>query len=155
MWHVSSRSGVASLRTAVHLLLTYLLITWKLYRRICKNLTDTDRTDRPTSGTTGGRHHGCRTSFAGAGAVLSGQPVTPLVDGGRFRTPQPPGQLRQWCNRCRVATSAYSRDRHRTGGEVQLRNKHPPRRTGINAESGKKSLTFSVHPLNVSHDHAV
>ena len=25
MWHVSSRSGVATLRTAVHLLLTYLL----------------------------------------------------------------------------------------------------------------------------------
>jgi len=27
MWHVSSRSGVATLRTAMHLLLTYLLIT--------------------------------------------------------------------------------------------------------------------------------
>jgi len=27
MWHVSSRSGVATLRTAIHLLLTYLLIT--------------------------------------------------------------------------------------------------------------------------------
>jgi len=26
MWHVSSRSGVATLRTAIHLLLTYLLI---------------------------------------------------------------------------------------------------------------------------------
>jgi len=26
MWHVSSHSGVATLRTAVHLLLTYLLI---------------------------------------------------------------------------------------------------------------------------------
>jgi len=25
MWHVSSRSGVASLRTAIHALLTYLL----------------------------------------------------------------------------------------------------------------------------------
>ena len=25
MWHVSSRSGVATLRTAIHLLLTYLL----------------------------------------------------------------------------------------------------------------------------------
>jgi len=28
MWHVSSRSGVATLRTAIHLLLTYLLIFW-------------------------------------------------------------------------------------------------------------------------------
>ena len=27
MWHVSSRSGVATLRTAMHLVLTYLLIT--------------------------------------------------------------------------------------------------------------------------------
>jgi len=27
MWHVSSRSGVATLRTAIHLLLTYVL-TW-------------------------------------------------------------------------------------------------------------------------------
>ena len=27
MWHVSSRSGVATLRTAMHLLLTYLLTT--------------------------------------------------------------------------------------------------------------------------------
>jgi len=26
MWHVSSRSGVATLRTAIHLLLTYLLL---------------------------------------------------------------------------------------------------------------------------------
>jgi len=26
MWHVSSRSGVATLRTAIHLLLTYLLM---------------------------------------------------------------------------------------------------------------------------------
>jgi len=34
--------------------------------------TDTDRTN--TSGTTGGWRHGCQTSFAGAGAVLSGQP---------------------------------------------------------------------------------
>ena len=25
MWHMSSRSGVATLRTAIHLLLTYLL----------------------------------------------------------------------------------------------------------------------------------
>ena len=30
MWHVSSRSGVATLRTAVHLLLTYLLTSMKL-----------------------------------------------------------------------------------------------------------------------------
>jgi len=27
MWHVSSRSGVATLRTAIHLLLTYLFTT--------------------------------------------------------------------------------------------------------------------------------
>ena len=27
MWHVSSRSGVATLRTAIHLLLTYLHVT--------------------------------------------------------------------------------------------------------------------------------
>jgi len=32
MWHVSSRSGVATLRTAIHLLLTYLL-TYKLTRQ--------------------------------------------------------------------------------------------------------------------------
>ena len=31
MWHVSSRSGVATLRTAIHLLLTYLL-TYLLLR---------------------------------------------------------------------------------------------------------------------------
>ena len=31
MWHVSSRSGVATLRTAIHLLLTYLLIGEKPY----------------------------------------------------------------------------------------------------------------------------
>ena len=32
MWHVSSRSGVATLRTAIHLLLTYLLtgLTYRL-----------------------------------------------------------------------------------------------------------------------------
>jgi len=29
MWHVSSRSGVATLRTAIHLLLTYLLSLYK------------------------------------------------------------------------------------------------------------------------------
>ena len=28
MWHVSSSSGVATLRTAIHLLLTYLLTYW-------------------------------------------------------------------------------------------------------------------------------
>jgi len=30
MWHVSSRSGVATLRTAIHLLLTYLLTHLRL-----------------------------------------------------------------------------------------------------------------------------
>jgi len=30
MWHVSSRSGVATLRTAIHLLLTYLLLPFSL-----------------------------------------------------------------------------------------------------------------------------
>jgi len=30
MWHVSSRSGVATLRTAIHLLLTYLLTYYPL-----------------------------------------------------------------------------------------------------------------------------
>ena len=29
MWHVSSRSGVATLRAAIHLLLTYLLVPTK------------------------------------------------------------------------------------------------------------------------------
>jgi len=29
MWRVSSRSGVATLRTAIHLLLTYLLLWWQ------------------------------------------------------------------------------------------------------------------------------
>ena len=28
MWHVSSRNGVATLRTAIHLLLTYLLTNY-------------------------------------------------------------------------------------------------------------------------------
>ena len=32
MWHESSRSGVATLRTAIHLLLTYLLVS---YRIVC------------------------------------------------------------------------------------------------------------------------
>jgi len=31
MWHVSSRSGVATLRTAIHLLLTYLLTLTSLH----------------------------------------------------------------------------------------------------------------------------
>jgi len=42
MWHVSSRSGVATLRTAIHLLLTYFLAAhysyaWlkKIDRRMC------------------------------------------------------------------------------------------------------------------------
>ena len=32
MWHVSSRSGVATLRTATHLLLTYLLTLLQMHR---------------------------------------------------------------------------------------------------------------------------
>ena len=32
MWHVSSRSGVATLRTAIHLLLTYLLTFWHIVK---------------------------------------------------------------------------------------------------------------------------
>ena len=35
MWHVSSRSGVATLRTAMQLLLTYLLLT---LRQSCRGL---------------------------------------------------------------------------------------------------------------------
>jgi len=35
MWHVSSRSGVATLRTAIHLLLTYLL-TYLLLRAVLR-----------------------------------------------------------------------------------------------------------------------
>jgi len=36
MWHVLSRSGVATLRTAIHLLLllTYLLYNWYFYSRL-------------------------------------------------------------------------------------------------------------------------
>jgi len=33
MWHVSSRSGVATLRTAIHLLFTYLLATWCVVKK--------------------------------------------------------------------------------------------------------------------------
>jgi len=33
MWHVTSRSGVATLRTAIHLLLTYLLTYLSVYCR--------------------------------------------------------------------------------------------------------------------------
>jgi len=33
MWHVSSRSGVATLRTAIHLLFTYLLATWRVVKK--------------------------------------------------------------------------------------------------------------------------
>jgi len=33
MWHVSSRSGVATLQTAIHLLLTYLLTASDAYNR--------------------------------------------------------------------------------------------------------------------------
>ena len=33
MWHVSSRSGVATLRTAIHLLLTYLLLRFTFFRK--------------------------------------------------------------------------------------------------------------------------
>ena len=35
MWHVSSRSGVATLRTAIHLLLTYLLTYLPSVRYVC------------------------------------------------------------------------------------------------------------------------
>jgi len=42
MWHVSSRSGLATLRTAIHLLLTYLLSTD--YDRV--ELTDAGKTGR-------------------------------------------------------------------------------------------------------------
>jgi len=35
MWHVSSRSGVATLRTAIHLLLTYLLTYLPSLRYAC------------------------------------------------------------------------------------------------------------------------
>jgi len=35
MWHVSSRSGVATLRTAIHFLLTFLLLT---LRQSCRGL---------------------------------------------------------------------------------------------------------------------
>ena len=38
MWQVSSRSGVATLRTAIHLLLTYLLI-----RKTSQTMFQTDR----------------------------------------------------------------------------------------------------------------
>ena len=34
MWHVSSRSGVATLRTAIHLLLTYLLTYYTCRRAL-------------------------------------------------------------------------------------------------------------------------
>jgi len=35
MWHVSSCSGVANLRTAIHLLLTYLLTSLPRYVCVC------------------------------------------------------------------------------------------------------------------------
>jgi len=41
MWHVSSRSGVATLRTAIHLLLTYLL-TYLLTATLERINTDYD-----------------------------------------------------------------------------------------------------------------
>ena len=47
MWHVSSRSGVATLRTAIHLLLTYLRVTTS---PTCANCTHTF--NGPLSGTT-------------------------------------------------------------------------------------------------------
>ena len=37
MWHVSSRSGVATLLTAVHLLLTYLITYCLVWHRIPNN----------------------------------------------------------------------------------------------------------------------
>jgi len=39
MWHVSSRSGVATLRTAIHLLLTYLL-TIRLSLLLCSGFCE-------------------------------------------------------------------------------------------------------------------
>jgi len=35
MWHVGSRSGVATLRTAIHLLLTYLLTVARSVVSLC------------------------------------------------------------------------------------------------------------------------
>ena len=37
MWHVSSRSGVATLRTAIRLLLTYLITSVKIELVNCRN----------------------------------------------------------------------------------------------------------------------
>ena len=42
MWHVSSRSGVATLRTAIHLLLTLLLTSDK--ELFCRRLVTGDKT---------------------------------------------------------------------------------------------------------------
>jgi len=43
MWHVSSRSGVATSRTAIHLLLTYLL-TYYVALDVCQDGGDAART---------------------------------------------------------------------------------------------------------------
>jgi len=42
MWHVSSRSGVATSRTAIHLLLTYLL-TYYVALDVCQDGCDAAR----------------------------------------------------------------------------------------------------------------
>jgi len=59
MWHVSSRSGVATLRTAIHLLLTNLLVVDRyllLAERSAANpphaAAAVDREDRQTDGRT-------------------------------------------------------------------------------------------------------
>ena len=45
MWHVSSRSGVATLRTAIHLLLTYLLTYVCLSRHRALHCVTSERKD--------------------------------------------------------------------------------------------------------------
>jgi len=56
MWHVSCRSGVATLRTTLHLLLTYLLVDLlpapELRQAGCTSLLSVDGTDRQTDGRT-------------------------------------------------------------------------------------------------------
>jgi len=56
MWHVSCRSGVATLRTAIHLLLTYLLVDLlpapELRQAGCTSLLSVDGTDGQTDGET-------------------------------------------------------------------------------------------------------
>ena len=45
MWHVSSRSSVATLRTAIHLLLTYLLTQVSRYQKGKTNVDFTEARD--------------------------------------------------------------------------------------------------------------